>query len=192
MKIAIAQTTIIEEIQAWTEYCSANGIDYIIVNPYDNDIIEQIKLCDVFLWHHSQTNYRDLLFAKQLLFSLQQAGVKVFPDFNSGWHFDDKLGQKYLLETVGAPLVKSYVFYDKQEALSWARETQYPKVFKLRCGAASTNVRLVHSYRECRRVINKAFGRGCPPYNGCNLLKESVKLGGKKLIISIVGNRFAA
>ncbi len=76
-------------------------------------------------------NPRDILFAKQLLFSLEQSGIIVFPDFNTGWHFDDKVGQKYLLETIDAPLVPSYVFYSKKEALEWDEQTNFPKVFKL-------------------------------------------------------------
>jgi len=175
MKIAIAQTIIVEEIQSWIDYCKSNHIDYILVNPYDSDVVEKCIDCDVFMWHHSQDNYIDLLFAKQLLFAMQQAGKVVFPDFYSGWHFDDKLGQKYLMEAVGVPLIKSYAFYNKQDALEWAKKTEFPKVFKLRCGAASTNVKLVRSYDDCKKYINKAFGKGFPHYDGINVLKESLK-----------------
>ncbi len=175
MKIAIAQTGFDEETKCWTDYCDSHCINYIIVNPYDTNIIEKVSGCDVFVWHHSQTNYKDLLFANQLLFALQQSGMAVYPDFNSTWHFDDKVGQKYLLEAVGAPLVKSYAFYDKHEALKWARETSYPKVFKLRCGAASTNVKLIHSFQECKRIINKAFETGFPPYDSLGALREGIK-----------------
>ena len=93
--------------------------------------------CDALMWHHFQTNPKAILFAKQLLFALEQSGKKVFPDFRTGWHFDDKLGQKYLLEAIDAPLVPSYVFYDKKEALEWVQKTDFPKVFKLRGGAGS-------------------------------------------------------
>lgn len=173
MKVAIAQTKFTHLINVWINYCENYGIEYLLVNPYDNDIIHLVKDCDAFLWHHSQNDYRDLIFAKQLLFSLQQAGIAVYPDFNSGWHFDDKLGQKYLLEAVGAPLVKSYAFFTKEEALGWAESTAYPKVFKLRCGAASVNVKLIHSFKEAKSVIKKAFGRGFPPYNAQNNLQET-------------------
>ncbi len=173
MKIAIAKTSIINEINSWTEYCQENNIEYKLINPYNNNITEEIADCDIFMWHHSQSKYKDLLFAKQLLFSLEQSGKIIYPNFNSAWHFDDKLGQKYLLEAIGAPLVKSYVFFDKFEALEWAKKTEYPKVFKLRCGAAATNVKLVHSYKECRKYINKAFGKGYPPYDGIENLKKS-------------------
>lgn len=177
MKIAIAKTELDNQTSCWTTYCKDHSVDYIIVDPYDTDVVSKVKDCEIFMWHHSQTNYKDLLFANQLLFAMQQAGKIVYPDFNSNWHFDDKVGQKYLLEAMDAPLVKSYVFYDKAEALSWAKETTYPKVFKLRCGAASTNVKLVHSFEECKKYINKAFGKGYPPFDassGYKLRKKSV------------------
>ena len=84
----------------WIEYCKQNEIDYKIVNAYDNNIVEQVSDCDAFMWHHHHANVKDTLFANQLIYSLETAGIKCFPDFHTTWHFDDKVGQKYLLEAV--------------------------------------------------------------------------------------------
>src|SRR5690554_5639993 len=89
----------------WINYCKKNNIEFKLVNAYDSNIVDQVKDCTAFMWHHSNYDYRDALFAKQLLYSLEQKGMKVFPDFNTTWHFDDKVGQKYLLEAIGATLV---------------------------------------------------------------------------------------
>src|SRR5690606_21537992 len=120
-------------------YCKENNISYKIVDVYKSDIISQLEDCTGLMWHFHQGNPKDILFAKQLIFSLQQAGKKVFPDFNTAWHFDDKVGQKYLFESLKIPHVPSFVFYDKREALEWASSTNYPLVFKLRGGAGSAN-----------------------------------------------------
>ena len=156
----------------WIDYCKNNNIEYKIVNAYDSDIVEQVKDCDAFMWHHSHGDYRDVLFAKQLLFSLETAGIKCFPNFHTTWHFDDKVGQKYLLEAIDAPIVPSYVFYIKKEALRWIDETTFPKVFKLRGGAGASNVRLVHTANEARKMVKKAFGRGFPQFDRLGYLKE--------------------
>lgn len=156
----------------WVKYCQKTGIEYKLVNAYDNDIVEQIKGYDAFMWHHHQSNYKDCLFAKQLLYSLQMAGVKVFPDFNTGWHFDDKVGQKYLLESIDAPLVPSYVFYTKEDALKWIENTTFPKVFKLRGGAGSHNVMLVHTKAEAIRYTKIAFGKGFSQTNLTHLISD--------------------
>jgi glutathione synthase/RimK-type ligase-like ATP-grasp enzyme len=159
----------------WIEYCKKHDIEFKLVDCYKNDIISQVGDCDALMWHHSQSNYKDILFAKQLLFSLQQTGKKVFPDFNTCWHFDDKVGQKYLLESIGAPLAPTYVFYTKEEALEWVKTTTFPKVFKLRGGAGSENVKLVRSATHACRLIRKAFRRGFPSFNRKGYLKERIR-----------------
>ena len=156
----------------WIQYCEENHISYKIVNCYDSDIIDQLEDCNILLWHHHHTDAKDVLFAKGLLFALEQAGKKVFPEFNSGWHFDDKVGQKYLLEAINAPLAKTWVFYKKEEALKWVEKVDFPKVFKLRGGAGSTNVKLIKNKKQAKVKINKAFGKGFPAYDKWNDLKE--------------------
>ena len=158
--------------QRWIDYCQKHNIPYKLVNCYSNSIIKDLKDCDALMWHFSQDNYRDMLFARQLLFSLQAAGKKVFPDFNTAWHFDDKIGQKYLLEAIGAPLVPTHVFYDKNQALEWVQKTSFPKVFKLRGGAGSANVKLVSSRKQAIKLIKKAFHQGFSQFDRIGYLKE--------------------
>lgn len=159
----------------WIEYCNANSIEYKIVDAYSSDIVEQLDDCDAFMWHHHHGNYRDVLFSKQLLYSLEKSGKKVFPDFDTMWHFDDKVGQKYLLEAISAPMVKSYVFYNKTDAVKWAKSTSFPKVFKLRGGAGSTNVKLARTQKDALKAINKAFGCGFSQSNRIENLRERVR-----------------
>lgn len=159
----------------WIDYCQLNNIDYKLVNAYDTDIISQLNDCDIFLWHYFQTDYRDMLFAKQLLYSLQLCGKKVFPDFITGWHFDDKVGQKYLLEAIDAPLVSSDVFYKKEEAFDWINQTSFPKVFKLRGGAGAVNVHLVKSKKQAITLVHKAFNKGFKAFNRWGNFKGKIQ-----------------
>jgi len=159
--------------QRWIAYCDEIGIEYKIVNCYSNQIIDDLQDCDALLWHHQQGNPRDIVFAKQLLFALQQSGKPVFPDFNTGWHFDDKVGQKYLIEALGIrEFVPTWVYYNKSDAMTWAMNATFPKVFKLRIGAGSQNVKLIRSVHEAKRMIHRAFGVGLSPYDAWGSLKE--------------------
>ena len=106
------------------------------------------------MWHFSQGNHKDNLIAKQILFALEHTGLLVFPNFNTSWHFDDKVAQKYLFERIGAPLVSSYSFYSKSEALDWIEQTTFPKVFKLRGGAGSQNVQLIYSKNQAIKILD--------------------------------------
>jgi len=158
--------------ERWIPYCEKNGIAYKKVNCYDNDIVHQLAGCSALLWHHHQGSPRDIVFAKQLLFALEQSGLTVFPNFKTGWHFDDKVGQKYLLENAAIPAVNSFVFYKKEEALEWVNTTSLPKVFKLRGGAGSANVILAPDKSAAVKLIKKAFGSGFSQYRAYDNLKE--------------------
>jgi hypothetical protein len=159
----------------WIRYCGEKSIPYKIVDCYKNNIIEQLQDCSGLMWHFNHANAKSVLFAKQLMYSVASSGKKVFPDFNTAWHFDDKVGQKYLLEAIDAPLVPSWVFYNKQEALGWVNQITYPKVFKLRGGAGSANVQLVHSKSNAISLVNKAFGKGFSQYDGWGNFKERLR-----------------
>ena len=159
----------------WITYCKANEIAYKIVDCYQSDIMHQLDDCDALMWHINHQNSKDVLFAKQLLYSVQAAGKRVFPDYNTAWHFDDKVGQKYLLEAIGAPLVPTWIMYNKKDALVWAEKNSFPKVFKLRGGAGSANVRLAKTKSEAVQLIEKAFGRGFSQYDSLGNLKERIR-----------------
>lgn len=159
--------------EGWINYCESKKIPYKIVNAYSTNIIKDLEDCSIFMWHHYHSNPQDAIFAKQLLFSLEQAGKLVFPDWKTGWHFDDKLGQKYLLEALKLPIVPSYVYYFKTEADNWASNYEFPAVFKLRCGASSYNVQLIKTKKEAFHIIDKAFKSGFRQINPLVDLREN-------------------
>lgn len=156
----------------WVKYCKEKGLEFKIVCCYDSDIIEQLNDCEGLMWNWIHVEYQSVLFARQLIYSLAKKGIKTFPSPDTCWHFDDKVGQKYLFEAIDAPLVNSYVFYSKTEALAWLNKTTLPKVFKLRAGAASQNVRLVRTKKLAIKLINRAFGPGFKTANSWNGLKD--------------------
>jgi glutathione synthase/RimK-type ligase-like ATP-grasp enzyme len=176
----------------WISHCKENKIHYKIVNCFDSDIIHQLSDCEVLMFHINVGDPSKLLMGKQLLYTLETSGKKVFPDFKTMWHYDDKVGQKYLLEQIGAPLVPTYIFYEEETAIQWAANTSFPKVFKLRNGAGSSNVRLINSREKAVETIQQAFGKGFSHQNDPWLfLKESwrmykldkIKFGGVKYAI---------
>lgn len=187
MKIGIQHIKDGSFSERWINYCKEKKVSYKLVFCYKNDIIAQLADCDILMWHFHHASPKDFLFAKQLIYSVQACGKKVFPDFNTMWHFDDKVGQKYLLESISAPIVPSYVFYSKKDALNWAGQTDFPKVFKLRGGAGSQNVKLVRTKADAKKLTNRAFGRGFSQYDGWSNLKERVRIfrKGKMTLIDI-------
>lgn len=172
----------------WVNFCENNQIEYRLVNCYESDIISQLVDCDALMWQQHHSGYKDVLFAKQLMYSLQLCKNKSFPDFNTCWHFDDKIGQKYLFEAIGAPHVQGYVFYTKKEAEQWIEKTTFPKVFKLRKGAGSANVQLVKTANAAHRLVNRAFGRGFSQFDRVGYFKDRLNkfLDGKDSILGVL------
>lgn len=156
----------------WIQFCEENNIDYKLVDCYSSGIIKQLKDCQALMWHFQQSNAKDILIAKQILFALEHSGFTVFPNFNTAWHFDDKVAQKYLFEALEIPMVPSWVFFEEKEAMAWVEKASFPKVFKLRGGAGSANVKLVRSSQQAKYLIKKAFGSGFSQYEPWSNLKE--------------------
>jgi len=150
----------------WIAYCADRRIPCEAVSAYDSDILRRMASADAFLWHWHHGSAQDLMMARHVIRAAEMMGLAVFPNTATCWHFDDKVAQKYLLEAVGAPLVPTYVFYDLDIALDWIGRTSFPKVFKLRRGAGSRNVRLVRTAGEARRLARRAFGPGFKPLGG--------------------------
>lgn len=149
--------------ERWETRCYELGIQTCVLNGYDTGVIEKLKSCQALLWHLSQDSVHELTFARSILFAAEKLGLHVYPNVATSIHFDDKVAQKYLLEAVGAPLAPTWVFFEKEKALEWAAKANYPKVFKLRRGAGSSNVRLVRSRSEAIKLVNRMFGRGISP-----------------------------
>ncbi|MBM1106767.1 hypothetical protein JQC67_11505 [Aurantibacter crassamenti] len=156
----------------WKEYCIEKSIPYKLVSCYDNDILEQLEDCKGLLWHVNHFNYKDQIFAKYLIKALENRNISVFPNDRTSWHYDDKVAQKYLLESINAPIVDTFVFYDKKSAYAWIEETTFPKVFKLRKGSGSKNVQLAKSKEHAKKLTRKAFGKGFPSLDMSTILKE--------------------
>jgi hypothetical protein len=60
----------------------------------------------------------------------------------------------------GFPVVESWIFWSKKEALNWIENAVFPLIFKLKGGAGSRNVVLVKTKSQAKRLINRMFHRG--------------------------------
>jgi glutathione synthase/RimK-type ligase-like ATP-grasp enzyme len=188
MKIAIHKSDFIGSFSnRWIEYCTINKINYKIVNCYSNNIIQDIEDCDALMWHFSHAHHIDFQIAIKLIISVEKSGKKVFPNSNSCWHFDDKISQKYLLESIKAPLIKSHVFYNKNDSINWLNKTNFPIVFKLKSGSSSSNVSLINNINDALRITNIMFEKkGLRQFNRFNLLVDSIRK--KDKLFNIVKN----
>ena len=148
--------------ERWVTYCQQNGIEYLLVDCFENNILELFKKEKIthLMWHINHASSKDLMVFPYVMNVAENMGIKTFPNFNTRWHFDDKVAQKYLFESIGAPLVKSDVFYEEEEALTFLNTAKLPLIAKLKRGAGSTNVKLINTKTEGEEYIRKLFSEG--------------------------------
>jgi glutathione synthase/RimK-type ligase-like ATP-grasp enzyme len=144
----------------WIEACVQKSTPFTRLNCNSTDILHQCEGMSAVFWHWTLNKPQEELVARQIIAALELKGILVFPNYASCCHYDDKVAQKYLLDAIGAPFAATWVFINRDEAMEWIACTTWPKVFKLRCGAGSSNVRLVRSRREAEEICRRAFGRG--------------------------------
>lgn len=147
----------------WVKYCQKNAVPFKEVDCFSSNIIEQLQGCRALMWYWEYHDRRAALFARQLIASVEQMGLIVFPSSSTCWHYDDKVGQKYLLEATGAPLVSTHVFFEEEAAMDWLTRASFPLVWKLRGGAGSRNVGLVQTLNKARRMVRRSFSKGWRP-----------------------------
>jgi len=151
--------------ERWISYCDEKDIEYQPVNIYDSDIIERLSgdgihtlVANPVLYDH-----RTGLIARSILYLIEGMGIRTFPNFEAFWHYNDKISQKYIFESLDIPHAPAHVFYRKEDALNWLAGASFPQVFKLRSGAGSSNVFLLKNRREAERYVRKMFGPGFKP-----------------------------
>lgn len=147
----------------WTESLCSRGVEVRVVDLLRGDFLAQVRGCDGVMWRWGHVE-QEKQSAKQILYAIEHClGIPVFPNSRTSWHFDHKIPQWYLLKSLGAPLPETWIFWDYQSALSWARSASYPVVFKLSVGAGSSNVVKVKDEAEAVRLVKRMFRVGIFP-----------------------------
>jgi len=159
----------------WIRFFKRRGVAYKLVDCCQSDILAQLDDCQGLMWHWHHWDPRAVQFARALSFALEAAGKKMFPNATAAWHFDDKVAQKYLLESLGLPMIPTWVFYSKNQAVRWLETAEFPLVFKLRRGSGSINVFLLRTRNEALRAVKKSFGRGYSVVNRAAFLQDKVR-----------------
>ena len=142
----------------WAEALAARGVKVKPVDLLGPAPLEQVRECAGVMWHWFHYPHEVRLAALPILRVIEQhLQIPVFPDTATCWHYDDKIAQAYLLEALGIPHPRTWVFWRKAEALAWCAQADYPVVAKLASGAGSMNVRLIRDAAAARAYVEECF-----------------------------------
>jgi hypothetical protein len=146
--------------ERWVELAANAGIQTRLVDVREGDLYPQLEGCDGFMWWFAHLpKIRQV--GRRVLPAIEH-GLKIltFPNWQTIWHFDDKVAQKYLLDAAGIPQPQTWIFWEKEKALAFCRTAKYPMVLKLAGGIVSENVRRVSTADEAEYWIIKLFDAG--------------------------------
>ncbi len=147
-------------LERYEQVLKFNGIKCIWLNAIDNKFWDQVSKLDLFIYQWEHYDGPKQLARTIIPIIEKEMEIPCFPNWTTSWHFDDKIKQYYLLKQHGFPVLDSYIFWEKKEALKWLESTKMPIVFKLKGGAGSSNVILVKDKQNAKRLILKMFGKG--------------------------------
>lgn len=198
----------------WIPSLRNAGHEVVEVNWRAPGMIDVLRTCDGFLWWVPPIA-RVREYARRLSFTLAQTmpDLRVFPDWRSAWHFDDKIAQAMLLDAARLPMPRTHVFWRIEDAMMFIDGAEFPLVLKLASGYRSNNVRLLRTRGEARRWIHRLFRNGVndlssplrvwkrrlfrqashePAEQGRVLLQEFVANNAFDTRVTVIGNRVFA
>lgn len=143
----------------WTRLLCDAGHEVREVDVKRADILSQLRGCHGFMWRWAHFGGMGRI-ARRLIPVVEQClKIPTYPSQNTCWHYDDKIAQFYLLDALGIPTPKTWVWFSHSDAREWAVSANYPLVLKLATGAGSVNVLLVENCIEASSWINRLFTR---------------------------------
>lgn len=154
------------EIDIYREILEFNGIEVTRLDITSQSFWHDIAGVDalIYKWGHTHDQYQ--LAHTYIPVLEQNSSIKIFPNYATCWHYDDKIKQDILLKQAGFPFVESWIFWDKQDAFDWIKtQAQFPLVFKLARGAGARSVYLVRNEREAGKFVGPMFRRGISQEN---------------------------
>lgn len=146
----------------WAPILEKKGFDVVLLDIYsktDQDRLLHEKW-DAFIWRAKHDPWIKNLAKRFLSFFDIQQNIKTFPSYHDYLHYDDKITQYYILEKNNIRIPKTFIFFDKQEALDFICNTDFPIIYKATSGSGSSNVGFIKSETQGRMFIKKAFGKG--------------------------------
>jgi glutathione synthase/RimK-type ligase-like ATP-grasp enzyme len=135
------------------------GMKHRLVDMERSDWLTSLEGCDLVLWRPNlDAPYCEE--AKEKIYFLERVrNIRVIPNWNTFWHYDNKRAQAYLFQAYGIPTPRTFVSYSQEETLSAIPRLAFPLVSKSASGAGSSRVHLVRTpaaaHRECRTTFRR-------------------------------------
>lgn len=167
--------------EGYIKACEDLNVEYEVIDFISNDWIDNINKsnCDGFLVRPSF--YKQVwktMFDERLYFLNKVMKKPIFPSYDECLIYENKKNMEYYMTINNIPHAKTYIFYDKKEALKLlSNEKIYPLVFKPNIASAGVGIEVVNNKGQAMKLINRiftkkgVFGRGFIKWHKTGKLK---------------------
>lgn len=140
----------------YERFLKNNNIKYEYYDIKKENWITQAKRFNVVIWHTDSSPDAQEDAAKKIHI-LSCMGIKTMPSFDALFKYEDKVVMSYFYMIHDLPAIPTYVFCLKQEAVEFAKSSEYPIISKITTGSGSEGVILLKTEGQAIRLINRAF-----------------------------------
>ena len=169
MNIGIADRAPANWIEEFRRACDKLQLPHKLVQICRHDWMEQLRGIQALFWRIHLGDQQGLLEARRKIPVAEQMGVACFPNHEMADLYDDKIRQAFFFRLQGYPTPRTFVSFNREDALEFLRGAEFPLVAKTSGGASSSGVallrdrpsaeRLVRSVHQCDGLIAHCFGR---------------------------------
>lgn len=161
----------------WIKACEENKIDYRVVDLTSYNWLIEIESepFEMLLAKPtSATSAFKLLYDERVSVLSNYLKYKIYPSLDEILIYENKRFLAYWLSAQKMPHPKTYIFYNKKEAVNYIKNANYPVVAKLNIGASGKGVKIIKYESEAKKYIDKIFNVGVSSRTGPNLSKGKI------------------
>lgn len=169
--------------QRFVDACLELGVPYVVLDLARNDWGDRLRAADCGLlltWPDALSLSRATMLKDRVQLAETVLGIPSVPSSHELWLYEDKRRVRDWLATQGLPSPRTWLFFERDEALAFAESCDLPVVFKLPMGSSARGVTIARDRRTLVRVIRRTFDAGIAPpghhhrdrFRGSALLQE--------------------
>lgn len=186
MKFCILKNEFDDNHLHWARSCMKNGINYAVLDLTKSDWLDRIfeEDFDLFL---SCPSGRELIFKTlydERIYIIEKVLNKlVYPNYSEIMIHENKKFLSYWLKANKIAHPRTFVSYNLDESLAFAKKTKMPIVGKFSIGSSGKGVQIFRDHESLNNYITKSFKEGIRQNWGPNLNMGSFGVRLKKILI---------
>ena len=146
--------------EAAVKSCQKLGVDYEVVDILSSDWMSKVKKsdCDGFFCTSTCVSQEmKTLLDERYYFVSQIMRYPIYPDYTGMYIHESKRNMATFLELNSYPHAKTRVFVNREEALEYINECEFPLVTKSNVGSGASKVIVLKKKSEARRMARRCL-----------------------------------